>query len=88
MTLAAHNETRLIGCVTTLMLAAASTIYARRTGEAAFVVYAWVYGTIAVDILVLNKIHEDVLDVFYLLVSTIGAIAGLFVSHARLRRTA
>ena len=45
-------------------------------------------GTIAVDILVCEAIKEDVLIVLYLLVSTVAAITGLFISHARMRRAA
>ena len=69
-------------------LAVASSIYARRTNSTAFVIYAWVYGTIAVDIAVCSAIHEEVFIMFYLLISTIGAIAGLFISNARLKKAA
>jgi len=88
LALAAHKETRLFGCAIGILLAAASMFYARRTREATFVIYAWVYGTIAVDIAVCTAINEPIFIAFYLLISTIAAIAGLFVSHARLRRAA
>ena len=84
--LAMTEETRLLGCAIAIVLAAAAMLYARRTREATFVIYAWVYGTIAVDIAVCNAIHDEIFITFYLLVSTIGAIIGLFLSHARIRR--
>jgi hypothetical protein len=88
LALAAHKETRLLGCAIAIVLAAAAMFYARRTREGTFVIYAWVYGTIAVDIAVCDAIHDEIFITFYLLVSTIAAIIGLFLSHARLRRTA
>lgn len=86
LALAAHEETRLLGCAIGVMLAVAAMFYARRTREATFVIYAWVYGTIAFDIAVCDTIREPIFISFYLLVSTIGAIIGLFLSHARIRR--
>ena len=86
LTFAVHDQTRLIGCAITIVLAVAAMLYAQRTHEATFVIYAWVYGTIAVDIAVCNAIHDEIFITFYLLVSTIAAIVGLFLTHARLRR--
>ena len=88
LTLAVHKDTRLTGCAFTIALAIASMLYGRRIREGTFVIYAWVYGTIAVDIVICDAIHEDVLIALYLLVSTVAAIVGLFISHARMRRTA
>jgi len=88
LALAAHKETRLLGCAIGVALAVAAMLYARRTREATFVIYAWVYGTIAVDIAVCDAINDGILIAFYLLISTVAAIVGLFLSHARLRRTA
>jgi hypothetical protein len=88
LTLAAHEETRLTGCLIAIALAAASMVYGQRTREGTFVIYAWVYGTIAIDIAVCDTIHDEIFITFYLLVSTIAAIVGLFLTHARLRRTA
>jgi hypothetical protein len=88
VTLAAHKDTRPIGCAITIALAAASMLYGRRLREGTFVIYAWVYGTIAVDIVISDAMQDDVLIALYLLVSTIAAIAGLFISHARMRRLA
>jgi hypothetical protein len=88
--LAANKETRLTGCLLAVVLAAASMLYGRRTRNGTFVIYAWVYGMIAIDIAVCSAIDYQyaILTVFYLLISTIAAIVGLFISHARLRRAA
>jgi len=88
VTLAVHKETRPMGCAITIALAAASMLYGRRFREGTFVIYAWVYGTIAVDIVICDAIQDEVLIALYLLVSTIAAIVGLFISHARMRRLA
>jgi hypothetical protein len=88
LTLAAHKETRSIGCAITIALAVASMIYGRRFREGTFVIYAWVYGIIAVDIVVCDGMRDEVLIALYLLVSTIAAMVGLFISHARMRRLA
>jgi hypothetical protein len=86
--LAFKDDTRLLGCAIAIVLAVASMLHGRRTREGTFVIYAWVYGTIAVDIAVCNAIRDEIFITFYLLVSTIAAIVGLFLSHARLRRAA
>jgi hypothetical protein len=83
-----HDQTRLIGCAITVVLAVAAMLYAQRTHDGTFVIYAWVYGMIAVDIAICTALREEVLIVFYLLISTVAAIIGLFLSHARMRRTA
>src|SRR3954447_5757913 len=85
LTLAAHSETRLLGCAMAVILAAASMIYGRRTRNGTFVIYAWVYGTIAIDIAVCDIFHDEIFITFYLLISTIAAMVGLFISYARLR---
>ncbi len=89
LTLAVHHDTRFEGCAITIVLAVASMVYGFRAREGTFVIYAWVYGTIAVDILICDGLLNDsVLAALYLLVSTVAAIIGLFVTHARARRKA
>jgi hypothetical protein len=88
LALATHKETRFTGCAFAIALAIASMLYGRRFREGTFVIYAWVYGTIAVDIAVCDEINDPMSISFYLLVSTVAAIAGLFISHARMRSTA
>lgn len=88
LTLAAHKETRLAGCAFAIALAVASMIYGQRTRQAAFVIYAWVYGMIAVDIVFCTAVTDEAIIFLYLIFSTIVAIVGLFVTHARMRSTA
>jgi hypothetical protein len=88
LTLAAHKETRPLGCAIAIALAIVSMIYGQRTRETAFVIYAWVYGMIAIDIAVCSAVDEGAIIFLYLVFSTIVAIVGLFVTHARMRRTA
>ena len=47
---------------------------------AAYVLLWWVYGVIALNVWIE--------DLFFFFVSTMAAIVGLFVTHARMRRTA
>jgi hypothetical protein len=86
--LAAHRETRASGCMIGIALAIASMIYGLRAKEAAFIIYGWVYGIIALDIAVCTALKDEGLIFFYLLISTIGAIAGLFITHAKMRSKA
>jgi hypothetical protein len=86
LTLTAKEETRWMGCIAAIVLAIAAMLYGRRSGQSAFIIYAWVYGVIALDIAICNAIHDEIFIVFYLLVSTVAAIVGLFVSHAKLRK--
>ena len=84
-----ENHARVIGCVIALVLASIAAWYGVRVREETFVIYAWIYGTIAVDVLVctyLPKEPEPIL--LFLVVSTVAAVVGLFVTHARMRRTA
>ena len=83
--LAVHRTTRGVGCVITIALAIASMIYGQRAREATFIIYGWVYGVIALDIAVCTAINDAGLIFFYLLISTVAAIAGLFITHSRLR---
>jgi hypothetical protein len=86
LTLAAKHETRSIGCLAAIVLAITAMMYGRRSGQGTFIIYAWVYGVIALDIAVCSASHDEIFIVFYLLVSTVAAIVGLFVSHAKLRK--
>jgi hypothetical protein len=88
LSLMTNSSTRTIGCLIAIVLAVASAFFGVRKGEETFVIYAWIYGVIAVDVLVCTALGADALIFLYLVVSTIAAIVGLFVTHARLRRAA
>src|SRR5947207_6170546 len=78
------DGTRAFGCLIALALAVASALYGLRQRLELFVVYAWVYGVIAAD--VLGSVIFDSFNAFFILVWTFGAIVGLFITHARMRR--
>jgi hypothetical protein len=84
--LLASDDTRLLGCAIALVLAAFCAWHGFRRGEEAFVIYAYVYGAIAIDVQIGTWLHEEALILIYLILSTIAVIVGLFVTHARMRK--
>lgn len=80
-----HDETMLLGAFLLLAIGAAAAAWAFRSGSEAFLLYAYVYAVIAADQVILHALDSDVLGLLYLIVSTIAAIAGLFVMHGRFR---
>ena len=82
-----NDDTRTLGCAIAIVFAIASALFGVRAREEMFVIYAWVYGVIAIDALAFSKLEQP-FGSFYLLFSTIAAIIGLFVTHARMRRVA
>ncbi|MEO8036584.1 MAG: hypothetical protein ABI837_19255, partial [Acidobacteriota bacterium] len=85
--LAFNSSTIVFGALIALGFAALSVRYGLRVKSEAFVMYGYVYGVIAIDLLAGRSIHDETLGMIYLVFSTIAAIAGLFVTHARLRRS-
>jgi hypothetical protein len=83
LTLTAHDATRVVGLLLTLIFAAGSLTYGLRRRRELFVMYAGVYALIAIDIVIVDLLHKTIVTAAYLLVSTIAAIAALFVIHAR-----
>jgi len=84
-----ESSTRNVACLIAIVLAVACAIFGVKKGEEAFVIYAWIYGVIAIDVLVVHNISSsnDGVAFLWILISTIAAIVGLFVTHARLRRS-
>jgi hypothetical protein len=78
-----QSDTRLAGCAVTLVFAVVAAVWGRRTRTDLFVIYAWVYGTIAIDVVVCHALHEVLLAAVWLLASTIAAIAGIFMTRRR-----
>ncbi len=84
-----EGSTRTLGCIVAIVFAIASAWYGLRVREEMFVVYAWIYGVIAVDVFAIDRIwREEVFIALYLIVSTIAAVAGLRVIHVRMRKAA
>ncbi len=87
--LAFDRSTRTWGCVLAVLFAIGSAWYGVREREEMFVVYAWIYGVIAVDVFVIGQIGpEEVFLALYLIVSAIAAIVGLRMTHVRMREAA
>src|SRR5438477_2649464 len=51
LSLMSSSSTRTIGCLIGIVLAVVSAFFGLRKGEETFVIYAWIYGVIAVDVL-------------------------------------
>jgi hypothetical protein len=80
-----HDETMLLGALLVIGIGAAAAVYAFRSGQEAFLLYAYVYAIIAADRVVVDLLHQDALALLYLIISTVAAIVGLFVTHGRFR---
>lgn len=88
LSLTFEGGTRILGSILTLVFAAVVVAHGFRRRTEAFVIYAYVYGVIAIDVLMVEIIGVDVFIALYLIVSTIAAIVGLFLLHLRFRRSA
>jgi hypothetical protein len=80
------RDTAVIGGLLALVLAAISIGHGLNIHSEAFVMYGYVYGIVGFDALVVHFVDESALLFFYFVISTIAAIVGLFVTHARMRR--
>ncbi|MGZ7032063.1 MAG: DUF2157 domain-containing protein [Thermoanaerobaculia bacterium] len=82
-----NRESRALGCIIALLLAVAAARYGLRAHEELFVVYAWIYGTIAIDIWIADAVDNEKAVALFVVISSIAAIVGLFVTHVRFRST-
>jgi hypothetical protein len=80
-----ENETRIAGCLLALAIAAAVIFWGVRTKREMFVLYAFLYAVLAVDVLFAEIVNEEVMIFFFIVLSIIGAIVALFAIHARVR---
>lgn len=85
------RNTRWVGGLLTLIFAVGVILHGFRRRSEAFVIYAYVYGVIAFDVmmvdLMVNQLGPDTGILIYLsfIISTLAAIVGLFLLHARFR---
>jgi predicted membrane protein DUF2157 len=80
------DSTRVLGCLWTIALAAGVIVWGVRTRRESFVLYAFLYGVIAVDVLVVNAISDfEGLTLLFIVLSTIAAIIGLILIHSRMK---
>ncbi len=82
--LSADKELRLVGCAIALALAAASAVYGVKTRGEMFLIYACIYGVIALDIAVVDVAPD--LAALFIMMSSIVAVVSLFIIHARMRK--
>ncbi len=83
-----NGDTRYPGALAVIILAAVTIVHGFRERHEPFVIYAYIYAVIAIDVVVVEASHEPVSALFYLVISTIAAIVGLFLLHFRFRRIA
>jgi predicted membrane protein DUF2157 len=88
LSLLSESTTRIAGCLLAIVFAIASAVFGVRAREEPFVIYAWIYGMIALDVLIVDKMRNETLILFYLVLSTIAAIVALFRTHALMRSDA
>ncbi|HET8799422.1 MAG TPA: DUF2157 domain-containing protein [Thermoanaerobaculia bacterium] len=74
-----------LGCLVTIAVAGAVIAWGIRSNSEWFVLYAFLYGVVAVNILLIDWVDSEVFAFFLVLVSTIGAIVALFRIHAVFR---
>jgi hypothetical protein len=86
LALATSRDTRLLGVGIALMLASLAVAYGFRRQRELFIVYGYVYGLIAINIVVFDIVREETARVLLLLVSTVAVIVAMIVTHLRLRR--
>jgi hypothetical protein len=80
------NGTRVGGCLLALAIAAAVIFWGVRTKREMFVLYAFLYAVLAIDVLFAEVVVDVEAFVFLFIVfSIIGAIVALFAIHARVR---
>jgi hypothetical protein len=79
------DATRILGCLIALAVAAIVIAWGIRTKREMFVLYAFLYAVLAVEVLFAQVVQEEVLIFFFMVVSLIGAIVALFAIHARVR---
>lgn len=88
VTLVFDPETIYGGVALTLLLVALVIAWGLRTEAEPFVLYAIVYGVIAVDSLVFDLVRDEPLRLLFAIVSVIAALVLLLLAHARFRRLA
>ena len=81
--LSADKDLRLLGCAIALGLAALSAIYGVKTHSEMFVIYACVYGVIALDIAVVDRVPD--LAALFIMMSSIVSVVSLFLIHAHMQ---
>ena len=80
--LAVDDGTRPIGVLLTVGIAGLVAWHGLRVGAESFVLYAYAYAVVAIDILVVDLISDDAAIALFLLISSVAAVIGLFALHS------
>jgi len=80
------DDARLAGCTAGIALSAAVVAWGFRTRRELFVIYGFLYGVVALDVLLIDLVDDDGFAFLLVIVSMIASIAVLFAIHARLRQ--
>jgi hypothetical protein len=83
--LMSHSDTRVAGCFIALALAAVVAWHGVRSRQEMFLIYAWIYGVIAIDVMIGHIVREGAIVALFIIISSIVAIVALFVTHARFK---
>lgn len=71
-----------VGCLVAITIAAAVIAWGFRTRSEWFVLYAFLYGVVAMNILLIDLLKLEAVGFFLVLLSTIASIVALFRIHA------
>lgn len=82
-----EDEWRVTGCLMTIGIASLVILWGFRTRRVSFVLYAYVVGVIACDVLLVEFLDEEALIFLVMLIANVAAIAALFWLYGRFRRT-
>jgi hypothetical protein len=80
-----EKDTRVLGCLLALAVAAAVIVWGVRTKREVFVLYAFLYAVLAVDVLFVELVGGEALPFFFIVLSIIGAIVALIAIRARVQ---
>jgi hypothetical protein len=74
-----------MGCLITIAIAGVVIFWGFRSRSEWFVLYAFLYAVVALNILIMHVLKVEALAFFVILISIIGSIVALFAIHAKFR---
>jgi len=83
--LTSNHDTRGLGVLIVIALAAGTIVYGFRVRAESFVIYAFVYAVIAIDVFAVSQMRSEV-AFLYMMISTALAVAGLWMLHKKYDR--
>ena len=82
------DDTLYRGALAVIVLAVVTIVHGFRERHEPFVIYAFIYAVIAIDVVMMSGLAGQTAELSYLVVSTVAAIVGLFLLRVRFRRVA